>query len=259
MFDPRPHFIQLKIKMAKQLTDFFLEESSYLQAYLLTVFYFLVLYFVLAPLFLWICIQLEKKGIAFKILESTVSTKSKSFEIKNSVISMLIFGLTGIIIVFFKRHNLIEIGKDSALWTLVGVLILTIWNEVHFFIVHRIMHLPFFYKHVHKIHHQSKIPTVYSVYSFHWLEALLLSLVPIAVSPFINFSAPTFILYPIASIVLNLAGHCNYRIGGGKGPLWTLFATRHSQHHFLNRGNYGFASGILDRWIKVMQNKIKHE
>jgi hypothetical protein len=50
------------------------------------------------------------------------------------------------------------------------------------------MHQKFMMKQIHYIHHKSNIPTVYSVFSFHWIEALLLSTVPITIIPLIPFS-----------------------------------------------------------------------
>ena len=102
-------------------------------------------------------------------------------------------------------------------------------------------------KKVHYIHHKSLVPTVFSVYSFHWLEALLLSTVPLSIVPFIPFSFTAIALYPMSSILLNFAGHCNYRFGKGKGESWRLFGTHHNEHHNKGRQNYGFAINFLDK------------
>ena len=102
-------------------------------------------------------------------------------------------------------------------------------------------------RNVHYIHHKSRVSTVYSVFSFHWLEALLLSTIPLTIVPFIPFSIVAVFIYPLVSILLNFAGHCNYRFGDGKGTSWKLFGTYHNEHHSRGRKNYGFSLNFLDK------------
>ncbi|MGB3946481.1 MAG: sterol desaturase family protein, partial [Bacteroidia bacterium] len=98
----------------------------------------------------------------------------------------------------------------------------------------------------------------YSVYSFHWLEALLLSTVPLTIVPFIPFSFISIALYPLTSILINYSGHCNYRFGNGNGKSWSLFGTNHNEHHFKNKKNYGFLLQFFDTInSKLANNKHK--
>jgi sterol desaturase/sphingolipid hydroxylase (fatty acid hydroxylase superfamily) len=113
------------------------------------------------------------------------------------------------------------------------------------------MHLRLFMRSVHAIHHRSVVPTVYSVYSFHWFEAFLLSTVSLIIAPFISFCPLAIGLYPLVSILLNYAGHCNYRFGSGKGPAWQVLGTRHAEHHLKQSKRYGFASPFLD-WLSSL-------
>lgn len=228
----------------------------YWQLYLLSVLYFAVLYFGLGYVFNSVCKWLFIRGWLNKI-EDVVPAKTQiRYEIKNSVASILIFGLSTLPLIYFIRNDYVNIAIDTFGSVLSGVLILTIWNEIHFFIVHRIMHLTFFMKKVHYIHHASKHPTVYSVYSFHWFEALLLSTVPLAVLWLGNIAALSFALFPIVSLLLNFSGHCNYRFGHQKNSDWGNFATRHNQHHTKGKRNFGFATLILD---KIYKKIVKHD
>ena len=123
-------------------------------------------------------------------------------------------------------------------------------DEIHFFIVHRLMHVPFFMRHIHKIHHRSLTPTVYSVYSFHPVEALLLSTVPLCLVWFIPLEPRAIMVYPLTSILLNFSGHCNYRFWKAPGPGFFQLGTRHNEHHTRGRSNFGFASSLLDTLYK---------
>jgi lathosterol oxidase len=220
---------------------------NYLEIYFLTFFYFLILYFFVGFIFFQSCKFLERKKIVEKIFVQKTSKDKTLFEVKNSLLSIFIFGFSGIFTIYFVRLDLIELQEVTLLNTFFGLLILILWNEIHFFVIHKILHIPYLYKTVHKIHHHSKIPSIYSVYSFHWIEALLLSTVPLTIAPFINFSPTAIFLFPLASILLNFSGHCNYRFGNGSGKSWKLFGTRHAQHHFKNSKNFGFVTHFFDR------------
>ncbi|MEQ9169085.1 MAG: sterol desaturase family protein [Fulvivirga sp.] len=206
-----------------------------------------MLYFGIGFLFLATCKILERKHVLSKIIDKEVSKKQIAYEIKHSLISIIVFGFSVLPIIYLIRRDLISLIPNTWLNILIGVILLTLWNEVHFYVVHRIMHQRFMMKHFHFIHHKSKIPTVYSVYSFHWIEALLLSTVPLTIVPFIPFSIVAIAIYPLVSILFNFAGHCNYRFGSGKGNSWRLFGTYHNEHHSRGRRNYGFWLNFLDK------------
>ena len=153
--------------MKEKLYTDFIYNSSYAEVYLVVLLYFMLLYFGLAPVFRQACIWLESKKLLNKIVDKKVENRQTRFEILHSLKSVFIFGFSGIPIIYLIRNGGIELIDDSLLNVLWGVLLLNIWNELHFFVVHRIMHTRFFMKRVHFIHHRSTIPTVYSVYSFH--------------------------------------------------------------------------------------------
>ena len=222
---------------------------SYLELFGLSFGYFLFLYFGLGLLFLNICKVLENKHLISKIESKEVSKKQVAFEIKHSLKSIVVFGFSVMPVIYLVRVGVIDLLPNTWFNILIGVIILTLWNEIHFYLVHRLMHQKFMMKHVHIIHHKSKIPTVYSVYSFHWIEAFALSTVPLTIVPFIPFSIIAIFIYPIVSILLNFSGHCNYRFGNGKGDSWKLFGTHHNQHHSRGRRNFGFSLNVLDKWF----------
>jgi lathosterol oxidase len=226
---------------------YLLYELSYTELYMATLLYFLLLYFFLAPLFLSGCKFLHRKKILKKIVDESVSRKQTLNEMKQSLIAISVFGFSSIPVFYLLRRGQLDLLPGNWWNIMLGLLILTVWNEVHFFIVHRLMHFPLFMRHVHFVHHRSRIPTVYSVYSFHWFEALLLSTVPFCIVPFVPFSSLAIFLFPLLSILLNYAGHCNYRFGNGGVKRWLRFGTEHHAHHYQMKNNFGFATPFLDQ------------
>jgi len=235
--------------MIQEQLDNFLFQYSYLTLFILSFFYFFLLYFGIAPIFNKVCQLLFKIKLLQKIELKEVSAKQIYFEIKHSFKSIIIFGFSIIPIIYLIRTAKIQLLPNTFSNIIIGLVILNLWNELHFFIVHRMMHLRYFMKNVHYIHHQSKVPTVYSVYSFHWLEAILLSTVPLTIVLFLPLSFISVAIYPLTSILLNYSGHCNYRFGNGSKNSWKLFGTIHNEHHYKNKNNYGFVLQLFDHII----------
>jgi Delta7-sterol 5-desaturase len=145
----------------------FIHKSSYTLQSIFVFVYFLFLYFIVGKLFLIICKKLENKKLIHKIVQEEVPQKQLRFEIKHSLVSIFIFAFSGWPIVYFVRNGVIKLEHTSIATVIFGVILLNIWNEVHFFLIHRLMHTKWFMKNIHIIHHRSRIPTIYSVYSFH--------------------------------------------------------------------------------------------
>ncbi|MCZ8214717.1 MAG: sterol desaturase family protein [Cyclobacteriaceae bacterium] len=226
-----------------------LYQYSYLKIYLLGSAYLLSMY-MMAPCFLGVCKILYKKKVLQKIVDRKISVCQIRYEVIHSLGAILVFGFAVLPIVYLIREGIIHLLPSTVINIIIGVVIMTIWNEVHFVIVHRIMHLPFFMRHVHVVHHQSKIPTVYSVYSFHWFEAFLISTLSLTIMLFVPFSPVAVFLYPLVNLIFNCAGHCNYRFGNGVGHSWLLFGTNHNDHHAKAKKNYGFVLNPTDRGKK---------
>jgi len=232
--------------MITRLTHTILFESSWLELFLLTTVYFLFLYFVIGFVFAKTASFFVRKGWANRIVQKPLLKGQVWYEIRHSLSSVFVFGFSGFPIVFLVREGWLTLLPDTFWNVLFGVAGLNLWNELHFFLVHRLMHTSFFFRYVHKVHHHSVVPTVYSVYSFHWLEAFLLSTVPMTWLVFFPLSPLALFIYPLTSILLNFAGHSNARFGNGRGNPLQLFGTTHNDHHSKGRKNFGFATPCLD-------------
>ena len=241
--------------MSYFLKQFILYQAPYIALFFLIFFYFLILYFGGSFLFNKITQYLETRKWLHRITNKPATPIQIRFEIKHSVVSMGLFGVSGSILIALIRAKIFLLATDTWLNLIIGVTILNIWNEIYFFIIHRLLHLPFLMRHIHWIHHKSVVPTVYSVYSFHWIEAFLLGSVPISIAYWVPFSPMTLLIYPVTSILLNFAGHCNYRFGDGTGSKWFTFGTTHNEHHSKGAKKYGFGTFILDLIHQKIFNK----
>lgn len=169
-------------------------------------------------------------------------------EVLGSLLSIFIFGLYGVATVGAERLGWVRIVWQPR-WALLPLelALLTAWNDVHFWICHRLLHTPWLYKRVHKTHHRSVTPTPWSTYSFHWVESTLLGSVMLCVMPFVDLDVMAILLFPVVSLTLNNLGHMNYDLVPGRSTWHPLAASRrHALHHAKVGGNYGFLLPILD-------------
>jgi lathosterol oxidase len=133
---------------------------------------------------------------------------------------------------------------------------LTYWRNVHFYIIHRLMH-PwrisilgnfdpgyYLYKFAHSLHHKSNNPTAFSGTSMHPVEATLYY--SAALIPFLLFSSPIHPLIPLSAIidcgVAAWLGHDGFQ-WPGSGDFFHLL------HHQYFDCNYGTPIVPLDYYL----------
>lgn len=176
-------------------------------------------------------------------------------EIKRSVVSILMFGVLSLPMYYGLHSGFYKIIFEfSPMTILVETFALFLWNEVHFYTIHRIFHNKRFYK-FHADHHYSHVPTPFAAYSFHWSEGLLLGAVmPIAMC-FHNFQVYSLLTLPLTSIIFNVLGHSNMDFFPSQPTNSLLsFSKRHSLHHKIPHANYGFALPYFDRVFRTSAN-----
>jgi lathosterol oxidase len=172
-------------------------------------------------------------------------------EIHRSLMSILVFGGYGLLTFLAWRNGIVTVEFRPSWYKVTGdVAFLFGWNEVHFYCIHRLLHTRWLYRHVHRIHHESVVPTPFSTYSFHWLEAVLLGSVMILPMLLCKFSAAALLALPVISMALNTIGHCNYNVFATR-PSMHSASLEHSMHHLCVRGNYGFYLPFLDAWART--------
>ena len=222
-----------------------IEQLSYFDFFALTVVGFLILYFAFAT----------SAYIIFTKSNRFKSFQEKSFrpgqirtEISRSMVSIFMFAILSIWMRWALKVSIYRFDFDFDLKIFgLELLALFFWNEIYFYIFHRLFHLKAFYK-LHAYHHYSTVPSPFSAYSFHWTEGIVLGAVmPVAL--FLHdFQVYSILLLPVMSIFMNVLGHSNVDFFPEKGINSILsFSKRHSQHHKNPHKNFGFFLPTLDK------------
>lgn len=177
-------------------------------------------------------------------------------EWRQSALSIVIFGV-GLLVPW----GLVVLGWASVFPSnpprrvLLELLALLVWNDIHFYAVHRTLHHPRLLRAVHAAHHRSVVTTPWSTYAFHPVEALLLGSVAIPPMLVWQFTPLALALLPALSLTYNVIGHANFRALPRRWQ-WLSNAHDHHLHHACHRGNYGFLFTFMD---KAFGTQLPHD
>ena len=136
---------------------------------------------------------------------------------------------------------------DNPVWLLIFAFLLPLYHEVHFYCVHRLIHVPFLYKHVHSVHHNSVNPSPWSSLSMHPVEHLLYwsdSLIHLILP-----SHPLLFLYNLQITGTGaVVGHVGFdKIEVGEDGAVNTGAYAHYLHHKHFEVNYADGQTALDK------------
>ena len=131
-------------------------------------------------------------------------------------------------------------------WLVVFTLILPIYHELHFYCIHRLIHVPILYKWIHSVHHNSVNPSPWSSLSMHpiehllyWSDSLIHLLLP---------SHPLLFLY---NLQITGTGAVVGHVGFDKIELGDTVINTHAFAHYLHHKhfevNYADGTTALDR------------
>jgi lathosterol oxidase len=210
--------------------------------------------------YLFFYVWKHKKYWYSKIQQRYPERKHIIHEIKYSVLSMVIFGVVILLVIWAAKNGLTRaytpIDKYGYAWYFFSIGLMILIHDTYFYWTHRFMHLKPIFKWVHKIHHLSINPTPFAAYAFHPVEALI----EVGIIPLIAFTIPhhpsAIGIFSIYSLLLNVLGHLGYELfpkGFASHRLfkWHNTSTHHNMHHRLVKCNYGLYFNFWDRLMKT--------
>jgi Delta7-sterol 5-desaturase len=180
-------------------------------------------------------------------------------ELLLSALSILVFALQATALVWMLRKGWLQIAWDRSPWHLLWELpALYFWNEVHFFVIHRLLHRDSLYRHVHIWHHRSVLTTPFSAYSFHPVESFLLGTVMPLALVLHAFSPWALLGLTLMSLLLNVGGHLPFERLRAKWAFALPHSRYHNRHHREFRTHFAFSFAPLDRWFGGAKGERRH-
>jgi lathosterol oxidase len=156
-----------------------------------------------------------------------------------------------------------NISDYGWIYFVISFPLLFLYSEAVSYYLHRLMHKPFLYKHLHKWHHYYTTPTAFSVSAFHPVEFWFFQLVhflPVFVWPLQALVFVSMLLYNYYFGMIDHSGVYIESIFPWQQP--SLF---HDYHHKYSTCNFGMNTTLFDimhgtirkihQWTPVMDSE----
>ena len=154
----------------------------------------------------------KDKWEAFRLSKQTIDKKQFLTEVKWSLINSLIFALVGSLTFYLWQNNYTLVYSNLHQYTWgylpVSLLLALLILVTYYYWLHRWMHKPGVFKVFHKVHHESKITSPWTAFSFHplegFLQAIILPITLIAVPMHISMLLLQLIIMSFSSVINHL-------------------------------------------------------
>jgi len=137
----------------------------------------------------------------------------------------------------------------SPIWFIAFFFVIRFWQSFHFYWIHRLIHRPILFKHVHHVHHRNINTGPWSGLSMHPVE-LLLYFSGIAIH-FVLPSHPIHVIFHMFALSLGaLYSHSGFaKLLIRDRETMKAGSFHHQLHHRYFECNYGSEEMPLDRWF----------
>ncbi len=139
--------------------------------------------------------------------------------------------------------------EANAVWFVALFLLIPVWESFYFYWIHRLLHVPFLYKHVHALHHRNVNVGPWSGLSMHPVEHLIF--LGSVLIHFVAAAHPVHILYHMQYLTLTAATtHCGFAgiVMRDENRL-KLGTFHHQMHHRYFECNYGSLEVPWDKFF----------
>jgi sterol desaturase/sphingolipid hydroxylase (fatty acid hydroxylase superfamily) len=145
-----------------------------------------------------------------------------------------------------------DVDRYPSWYLFVSPVLLLVLYETYYYWLHRWMHLPKIFRIVHRVHHESRQPTVFTSFAFHPLEAFLqLAFFPMIILLIPFHYVTLFIVFTIMSIsaVINHSGVEIFKSRFLREHV--IGSMHHDKHHTHFNRNFGLYFTWWDKWMKT--------
>ncbi|PSN38445.1 hypothetical protein C0J52_24977 [Blattella germanica] len=140
-----------------------------------------------------------------------------------------------------------EFAEYTWTWWFLQWIVIFVYQDYVTYLLHRLYHTPFLYKHFHKLHHKYKQPTAFSVTAIHPVEIMHIQvtlLLPIFVFP-VHF-VPFYVI-ALYTYYHGIIDHSGVNFKAYWWQPWQPDAIFHDNHHQYFHVNFGFNCFIWDK------------
>jgi len=183
--------------------------------------------------------------------------------VKTYMLNQLILGPLFIYLVFPLLKIDFSLNFPSFSVLLFQIFVSTCLEDFFFYFSHRLLHLPFFYKRIHKIHHEFNNPFHLSSVYTHWVEFIIGNMVPLiggAMALGRHMHITTFIVFVEFRLAESNEAHSGFSFPWSPFKIlpFSIDSSFHNYHHVKNIGNYATFFFFWDWYFGTCETFIKN-
>jgi sterol desaturase/sphingolipid hydroxylase (fatty acid hydroxylase superfamily) len=203
---------------------------------------------------------LRRQGKCFKYNSNWPSTDSPNFLFRNQTIDNMIWTFASAIPIattyevltlwaFANGYVPVAGFEEHPLYFIVLMLLIPNLHELHFYLIHRLIHWPPLYNSIHKLHHNNVNPGPWSGLAMHPVEHLLYFS-----GVFIYWVVPAHPIHALFHFIFALLtpapGHVGFeKVVLADGRAFDTDCYAHYLHHKYFECNYSDGVVPLDKWF----------
>lgn len=240
----------------------------YLLIWFLITKYIVLRYFLLAgTVFFFVYVVFGKRLQRYRLQPNYPKISDYKRDVLYSLLTIILFSTIATLVLFVLRpYTLMYSAIHDYGWGYYALsfVLMFLLHDTYFYWMHRLMHHPKLYRHVHLIHHKSTNPSPLTSYAFHPLEALIeagIIVIIVFVMPVHLSAIAAFMLF---QFLYNIYGHLGIELlprrfrRTGIGRLLNTSAL-HNDHHRYVHGNYGLYLSVWDRLMGTLRKESEQE
>jgi sterol desaturase/sphingolipid hydroxylase (fatty acid hydroxylase superfamily) len=210
----------------------------------------------------------KRQGTSFKFNGKWPSTNNSAFMFGNQNIDNIIWTFACGVPIWtaYEVLTLWAFANDyipyvsfaeHPVYCLALFFLIPVWRDLHFYLVHRLIHSHFLYHTVHKLHHNNVNPGPWSGLAMHPVEHLLYF--SVVLIHWLVPSHPIHAIFNLAHAALAAApGHAGFeRVVLGDGTSVDLHCYDHYLHHKFFECNYADGVIPIDKWFGTFHDGSK--
>ncbi len=216
--------------------------------------------FISGSAYLVFYVLLKNRFLSRKIQYRFPTWDKMKMDILYSLQTIIIFaGMATIVFrVLYEHTNMYSnISDHGLIYYILTFPLMFLIHDTYFYWMHRLMHLPFIFRHVHLVHHTSTNPTPWTSYSFHFLESIIEAGIIFVIAFTLPVHKSALILFLLLQFIYNVYGHLGFELYPknfhktfiGK---WINTSVAHNMHHKYFTGNYGLYFLFWDRLMGTL-------
>ncbi|KAF9410056.1 hypothetical protein HW555_010750 [Spodoptera exigua] len=189
-----------------------------------------------------------------------LSPELERHEVMVGTISLLIVGsFSAFLACYIYNGNpstvYFQFDEYGWLWFFLQFPVIFLYADYTTYILHRLYHTPWLYKHFHKLHHKYKQPTAFSVTAIHPFEILHVQLT--SCLPLFTIPVHWLSFYSVAIYVYyhGIIDHSGINFKAQWWQPWQPDAEFHDQHHEFFHCNFGFNMSLWDKLHGTMRKQ----